>query len=281
MTADLLVSTDWLTANLGAPGVKVLDCSWYLPTEKRDPHAEHRAAHIPGAVYFDIDRIADTSNPLPHMWPDAKTFETAVAALGVGNDDHVICYDGGMATAACRAWWMFRGFGHDKVSVLNGGFKKWQAEKRPVEDGVASPDHATFKAAPRPLMVRRREHVLEALDDGTTQIIDARSRGRFSGQEPEPRAGMRSGHMPGALNLPYVDLLHPDSSFREPDELAAAFEHAGVDLARPVVTSCGSGVSATVLLMGLHLIGHQTAALYDGSWSEWGGRQDTPVVTGA
>jgi thiosulfate/3-mercaptopyruvate sulfurtransferase len=186
-----------------------------------------------------------------------------------------------MATAACRAWWMFRGFGHDRVSVLNGGFKRWQAEGRPVEAGVNSPAHTTFKATPRPLMVRLREHVMELVGgDGPTQILDARSRGRFTGQEPEPRAGMRSGHMPGALNLPYVELLNSDSSFRDPDALAQAFEDAGVDLARPVVTSCGSGVSAAVLLMGLHLIGHQTAALYDGSWSEWGSRQDTPVVTG-
>jgi thiosulfate/3-mercaptopyruvate sulfurtransferase len=281
MSTELLVSTDWLAANLGAPGVKVLDCSWYLPTEKRDPHAEHRQAHIPGAVYFDIDRIADASIPLPHMWPSAETFETEVSALGVGNGDHVICYDGGMATAACRAWWMFRGFGHDRVSVLNGGFKRWQAEGRPVEAGVNSPARTTFKATPRPLMVRLREHVMELVGgNGATQILDARSRGRFTGQEPEPRPGMRSGHMPGALNLPYTELLDSDGRFRSADEIAEAFKAAGVDLARPVVTSCGSGVSATVLLMGLHLAGHQTGTLYDGSWSEWGSRQDTPVVTG-
>lgn len=278
---DLLVSTEWLAENLGKPGVKVLDCSWYLPTEKRDPHAEHRASHILGAVYFDIDTIADTADPLPHMFPDNETFATKVGSLGVSSDDHVICYDGGKATAACRAWYMFKVFGHEKVSVLDGGFPKWVAEGRAVEDGINTPEPATFRADKTAGLVRARADVLAIIEaGGSEQILDARARGRFTGEQPEPREGMRSGHMPGALNLPYTDLLAEDGTFRGEAELEKAFKGAGVDLGKPVVTSCGSGVSAAVLLMGLHLIGHDQGTLYDGSWSEWGGREDTPIVTG-
>lgn len=274
-----LVSTDWLGERLGDDTVKVLDGSFYLPAEKRDAKAEFAAAHIPGAQFFDIDEVSDKSSDLPHMFPDEATFAAAVGAMGIGNDDTVICYDGGKMTGAGRVWWMFRAFGHSSVAILNGGMTKWKAEARPTEAGGSSPAPATYTARFDPAFVRSREQLLATIESGDRQILDARSAGRFTGREPEPRAGMRSGHMPGALNLPYTDLIAADGTLKPEAELRAALAGAGIDFGRPVVTSCGSGVSATVLLLALHQLGHPDLSLYDGSWSEWGSRDDTPVVT--
>lgn len=274
-----LVSTQWLADHLSDPDVRVLDGSFYLPAEQRDNKAEFAAAHIPGAAFFDIDAIADSSSDLPHMFPSEAVFAAAAGHLGIGNGDRVVCYDGGKMTGAGRVWWMFRAFGHDNVAILDGGMTKWRAENRPTESGAATPSPKTYEARFAPDMVRLREDVLAIIEAGDRQLLDARSAGRFSGSEPEPRAGMRSGHMPGALNLPYTQLVATDGTLKPEAELRAAFEAAGVDFDRPVVTTCGSGVSATVLLLGLHVLGHEKLSLYDGSWSEWGSRDDTPVVT--
>ena len=277
---DPLVSTEWLGENLDRDDLKVVDGSWYLPAENRDPKAEYADAHIRGAVYFDIDAISDTASSLPHMFPSADFFAGEVGKLGISNGDTVVCYDGGKMSAAGRAWWMFRAFGHTNVAVLDGGFGKWRAEGRPVDGGWPEPAQTTFTASTPGRVVRDVEEMLRLTGgEATEQILDARAAGRFNGTQPEPRAGMRSGHMPGAFNLPYTDLLAADGTMRPVAELRALFERAGIDTAKPVVTSCGSGVSATVLLLGLRLLGNTESALYDGSWSEWGSRQDTPVVT--
>ncbi len=272
------VSTEWLADNLDS--VRVLDGSFYLPAEKRDAEAEFANAHIPSAQRFNIDVVCSPGGDLPHMFPDGKAFADAVGAMGIGNNDRVITYDGGKLTGACRVWWMFRAFGHAKVAVLDGGFGKWQTEGRAVESTLATPPAASFYADYQPDMVRSIEHMLSLIKQGgETQIIDARGAGRFDGTAAEPRAGLRSGHIPGSHNLPYDKLLNSDGTLQAPDQLRALFTGAGVDLDRPVVTSCGSGVSAAVLLLGLAALGHGANTLYDGSWSEWGSRDDTPVVT--
>mgnify|MGYP001151962965 CR=1 FL=1 len=277
MVSSPTVSTAWLADNLD--NVKILDGSFYLPAENRDAEAEYTAAHLPGAQRFNINAVCAPSD-LPHMFPDPVDFADAVGAMGIGNDDMVVTYDGGKLTGACRVWWMFRAFGHDKVAVLDGGFKKWRAEDRAIESVVAAPAAASFCADYREDMVRSVDHVLALIDQGgETQIVDARSAGRFHGTAAEPRAGLRSGHMPGAHNLPYDQLLNEDGTLRAPNQLRDLFDGAGVNLARPVLTSCGSGVSAAVLLLGLAALGHTANTLYDGSWSEWGSRDDTPIVT--
>ncbi len=275
-----VVSTDWLAERPEQGDIKILDGSFYLPAEQRDADAEYAAAHIPGAQRFNIDVVCAPNSASPHMFPAAEAFGDAVSAMGISNGDTVITYDGGKLTGACRVWWMFRAFGHKKVAVLDGGIGKWRAEGRAVENVIAAPKPAHFHAEYNEEMIRSIEQVLTLIEDGgSEQILDARAAGRFDGSVPEPRAGMRSGHMPGALNLPYDKLLQADGTLRDDEQLRALFTAAGVDLDRPIVTSCGSGVSAAVLLLGLRSLGHEANRLYDGSWSEWGSRNDTPVVT--
>jgi len=278
MSKNIICSTSWLNENLG--DVKILDSSFYLPAENRDADAEFLSSHIPGAQRFNIDLVCSSDTDLPHMFPDPITFADAVGDMGISNDDTIITYDGGKMTGACRVWWMFRAFGHNAVTVLDGGFSKWIKESREVEHTITEPRSAKFCSDYQDQMVRSVHDILQLVDKGgETQILDARGTGRFDGTEVEPRAGIQSGHMPGAMNLPYDKLLNEDGTLRSSSQLQDLFCDAGIDLSLPVVTTCGSGVSATLLLLGLVTIGHEANMLYDGSWSEWGSRNDTPIVT--
>jgi thiosulfate/3-mercaptopyruvate sulfurtransferase len=279
MTSPALVTTDWLAAHLADSRVRILDGSWHMPQTKRDPRAEFAEAHIPGAAFFDIDEIADHATALPHMLPGEAAFASAAGALGVGDGDHVVVYDTRGVGSACRVWWTFRAFGHDTVSVLDGGFPKWRAENRPIEPGAARVTPRRFTAKLRPELVRDLGAVRANVDSRREQLVDARSHGRFVGTEPEPRAGLRGGHVPGSLNVPYETLYRKDGTLVDADELRRRFQAAGVDLTKPLVTSCGSGVTACILALGLHVVGRPDVAVYDGSWTEWGGRDDTPVET--
>jgi thiosulfate/3-mercaptopyruvate sulfurtransferase len=281
MTAlpDALVSTDWLAAHLGEPDLKVVDATFYLPHQRRDARAEFEQAHLPGAVFFDVETISDHADPLPHMLPDAAGFAAAVGALGIGPGDRVVAYGGRGLIASARAWWMFRVFGHDRVAVLDGGSAKWKKEGRPLESGRPAPTPRPFAATHHQELVADLDRVRAILERRDTQIIDARSRGRFAATEPEIRPGVRGGHIPGSLNLPYNDLFAGEDDRLRPDaEVRSAFQAAGLDLARPVVATCGSGVSAAVLALAMYRLGRRDAAVYDGSWTEWGGRRDTPVA---
>jgi thiosulfate/3-mercaptopyruvate sulfurtransferase len=274
---DALVTTEWLAEHLGDEDVRVVDGTWHLPHLGRDAGREFTEAHLRGAVFFDIDAIADADTALPHMLPSPEKFAREVGALGIGDDDQIIVYDVRGVVSAARVWWTFRAFGHDDVAVLDGGLRKWRAEGRPVESGTPSPIGRRFTARPRPALVRDLDAVRANLESGAEQVVDARSRGRFAGTEPEPRAGIRGGHVPGSLNLPYDELYRPDGTLLPPSALGEAFAKAGLDPARSVITSCGSGVTASVLALALHVLGHGQVAVYDGSWAEWGGRDDTPV----
>lgn len=275
-----LVSTGWLAAHLKDPDLRVIDASWYLPGTDRDPKAEYEAAHIPGARFFDIDEIADLRSDLPHMAPPVEKFMSRMRAMGVGDGHQVVVYDGSGIFSAPRVWWTFRLMGKRDIAVLDGGFPKWRAEGREVEDipPVIRDRHMTVSRQNQ--FVRDVTEVARAAKLGDHAIIDARPAPRFRGEAPEPRPGLRQGHIPGALNLPYLELLTPEGTMKPLAELRAAFTAAGVDLARPAITTCGSGVSAAILSLALERIGKTDHALYDGSWAEWGMYDDLPIATG-
>jgi thiosulfate/3-mercaptopyruvate sulfurtransferase len=275
-----LVSTNWLSQHLDDPNVIVFDCSFYLANHKRDADAEFLAGHIPGAQRFDIDAISDKGNPLPHMLPAPEQFATQVGALGVGDGMTVVLYDGIGLYGAARVWWTFRAFGSENVRVLDGGMPKWKTENRPLESGAAKARAArTFTPKFNPALVASIDDVQKVLLDKTAQVVDARAADRFRGEAPEPRPGMRGGHMPGSFNVPF-GLVLENGQLAPPDKIAAAFKNAGVDLDKPVVTSCGSGVTASILTFAIEALGKRPGRVYDGSWSEWGGRPDTPIVKG-
>jgi thiosulfate/3-mercaptopyruvate sulfurtransferase len=276
-----LVESAWLGAHLHRPGLVVLDGSLHLPSTKRDAASEYVAAHIPGALFFDIDAIADETSPLPHMLPSAEKFASRIEQMGIGDDMRIVAYDSEGLYSAARVWWMFRAMGHEEVRVLDGGLKKWKAEGRPLEGGAPrARGEGRFKAKLKGELVRNGDDVKGLIGSSAWQIVDARAAQRFEGGAPEPRAGLRSGHIPGSRNVPFQSLLNRNGTLKEESELAAIFARAGVDPAKPVVASCGSGVTAGVIALALATLGHSQTAVYDGSWSEWGGDHRLPIETG-
>jgi thiosulfate/3-mercaptopyruvate sulfurtransferase len=280
-TKTWLTETDELAQELDAPDFVIIDASWHMPGEDKDAYAEHLDEHIPGAIFFDIDEIADTRSELPHMLPPPEKFSSRMRSMGIGDGSRIVVYDSRGLFSAARVWWMFRVMGVDDVTVLNGGLPKWKREGRPLESGPPRP------RTPRHFTVRRNaDLVRDAADvrwlikDKSAELVDARSAERFAGKVPEPRQGLRAGHIPGAHNLPFAKLLNKDGTLKSPREIERLFEDADVDLNKPVVTSCGSGVTACVLALGLAQTGHRRIAVYDGSWSEWGADQSLPIETG-
>lgn len=275
-----LVSTDWLARHLNDPDLRILDASWYLPDAGRNARAEYEAGHIPGARFFDIDEISDQRSALPHMAPPPEKFISRMRAMGVGDGHQVVVYDGAGLFSAARVWWLFRLMGKQDVAVLDGGLPKWKAEGRALEDmaPVLRDRHITVSRQNH--LVRDVTQVAHAAKLGHAQVLDARAAARFAGEAPEPRPGLRAGHIPGALNLPFGQVLNADGTMKDAAGLKAAFEAAGVDLSQPVITTCGSGVTASVLALALERLGHRDWSLYDGSWAEWGMYDDLPVETG-
>ncbi|KAL2467034.1 Thiosulfate/3-mercaptopyruvate sulfurtransferase 1 [Abeliophyllum distichum] len=299
-TNEPVVSVDWLHANLREPDVKVLDASWYMPDEQRNPLQEYQVAHIPGALFFDVDGISDRISNLPHMLPSEEAFAAAVSALGIENKDGLVVYDGKGIFSAARVWWMFRVFGHDRIWVLDGGLPKWRASGFDVESSASS--DAIFKASAaseaiekvykgqrvgpvtfetrfQPHLVWTLEQVKENVEEKTYQHADARSKPRFDGVAPEPRKGIRSGHVPGSKCIPFSQMLDGSQTLLPADELKKRFEQEGITMDRPVITSCGTGVTACILALGLHRLGKTDVPVYDGSWTEWGAKDDTPVAS--
>jgi thiosulfate/3-mercaptopyruvate sulfurtransferase len=276
--STVLKSTQWLAAHCEDPRVRILDGSFHLPASGRDAREEYRRCHIPGAQFFDIDGIRDESSDLPHMLPPAEVFAAKVGALGIGNDDHVIVYDVVPGSGAARVWWTFRVFGHRHVSVLDGGLDKWLAEGRPVTDHIAEVPPVSYQApVANRTLVRTWADLLANVRTRREQVIDNRSPGRFRGAEPEPRPARKLGHIPGSVNIPFVDFIAPGGVWRSEEDLAHIFARAGIDLDKPIVGTCGSGVTACTTALAACLLGRDEVAVYDGSWVEWGNRDDTPV----
>jgi thiosulfate/3-mercaptopyruvate sulfurtransferase len=274
---ESLVSTQWLADRLGEPGLVTVDCSWHMPASGRGGRDEYLRAHIPGARFLDIDEVSDTSNPAPHMLPAASGFARAMEEIGVGSGDRIIVYDNSPVRTAARGWFMLRHFGASQVAILDGGFQKWTAEGRPVESGEPEPRSARFQAAERQDEVVTKQQLLGGVG---LPIVDARGAARFEGAEPDPRPGVAPGHIPGARNLPFSALYNDDGTFRSRDELRRLFAATAADPAKGFIASCGSGVTAASLLFAAHLLGNDQAALYDGSWSEWGSDPQTPKALG-
>lgn len=276
-----IVSTEWLAAHLGESGLVVVDASWYLAAMNRDAKAEYSAGHIPGALFWDLDALSDLNSSLPHMLPGPAVLARELGALGIGNADRVVVYDGsGVNLSAPRVWWTLRVAGHDAVSVLDGGLGRWRAEARPLEAGSGQRPPARFVVRFRPDLVKGLEAMRAGIELRAWQVIDARSRGRFEGSEPEPRLGLRSGHLPGARSLPFTELVDAQGRLLPPDELRHRYQEAGVDLSRSTVASCGSGVTACALALGLDLLGVHDCAVYDGSWAEWGSAEGPRIERG-
>jgi thiosulfate/3-mercaptopyruvate sulfurtransferase len=277
---ESLVSTEWLAGELGAPDLRVIDASIFLPGSGRDGRAEYEAEHIPGAVYMDLEEIVDSSHPAPHMLPPEHKFASRMQTLGLGDGSRFVVYDDSPLHSAARAWWMLRSFGAHYVAILDGGMAKWKAEGRPTESGRPQVRHGHFTPMLDRSAVADKDYVSGIVHSGEHEIVDARPASRFAGEDPEPRPGLSPGHIPGSKSLPQSELFNPDQSWKQGDELRAAFDAAGVDLSRPLVAACGSGVTACVLLFGAHLLGKEDVKLYDGSWSEWGADPATPKATG-
>ena len=276
-----IVETDWLASHLDAPDLVVFDGSWHLPTTGRDPKAEYLAEHIPGALFFDIDDLSDEKSSLPHMLPSTVKFASRMKKMGVGDGMRIVVYDTHGLFSAARVWWTFRAMGHEDVAVLNGGLKKWKSEGRPLEDGP--PPRRTerhYTPLLNALLVRDMEDMKQALAKRSAQIVDARPAGRFAGSDPEPRPGLRGGHLPGSRNVPSQLLINDDGTLKPVSELETIFAGAGIDPTLPVITSCGSGVTASILSLALAVLGQTNAAVYDGSWAEWGADNGLPIETG-
>lgn len=278
---ESLVSTDWLEKELGAPDLRLIDSTMFLPGAGRDARAEYEAEHIPGAVFLDLGEVSDRDNPLPHMFPPDHVFASRMQSLGLGDGNRFVVYDNSPLHSSARAWWMLKSFGAHYVAILDGGLQKWRSEGKPLESGRHPHRHGHFTASLDPGAVVDKEYVRSLLGSSDHEIVDARPANRFAGGEPEPRPGLEAGHIPGSKNLPQSALFNADNSWKRGEALRAAFESAGVHLARPMVTTCGSGVTACVLLFGAHLLGKEDMKLYDGSWSEWGADPELPKAKGA
>lgn len=277
MTRSPLVSTAWLAENLGDEHIIPIDASWHMPDTGRSGATEFANAHIPGAVFFDIDEIADTQSSLPHTFPNTHIFQNAVRELGISNQDTIVVYDNSDFKTSARAWWMLRAMGHDNVYMLDGGFQKWVLEGKPTTSETVVRDRSHFTAEFRPELFRDAAAVTNNLSSKSEQVVDARAAGRFNGSVPEPRAGIRSGHIPGAINLPFLELYEPDNTLKRPADLKDAIAAVGIDLGNPIVTSCGSGVTACNLAIAFAVLGKWDVAIFDGSWTEWGGNPKLPI----